>query len=186
MQTTRIENGLMASKNSVFVVFYTKPYAHYRTNEECRSWGADCWNSNIALLGMLCRWDGSFGFAGGKVDGDETLLQAAMRECSEELNYTPDESKLQLVCSHNMVDGSFNQNTHFYACEVTPEEIYNIRNLSCDSIHGQVENAGFNVVHMTSTAPKNLMAYPFAGTAKEELVILLESGIIPEATLLTD
>lgn len=39
------------------------------------------------------------------------------------------------------------------------------------------------MVHMTSDAPEQLMNNSWAGTAKEELRILLDSGLIPKAVV---
>lgn len=178
MIINRVENGLVAANNSVFVAYYTEPTHIYQANPECRSWGDDAWFAKVALLGVMVRWDGSFGFVGGKVDAGESLIESAKRESMEEINHIPKDSDLKLVCSHSMVDGKFEQNTHLYACEVTPEKLYDIRRKSGESVHGQVESAGFVVVHMVKSAPQNLQNNVWAGTALAELNILLTSGII--------
>ena len=178
MIINRVENGLVAEQNSVFIAYFTKPSHIYQKNPDCRSWGDDAWFAKVALLGVMVRWDGSFGFVGGKVDPGETLIEAAKRESWEEINHKPEDGDLKLVCSHSMVHGNFKQNTHLYACEVTPEELYEIRRQSGEGVHGQVESAGFVVVHMVKNAPQNLQNNVWAGTALAELNILLESGII--------
>jgi 8-oxo-dGTP pyrophosphatase MutT (NUDIX family) len=178
MIINRVENGLVAEQNSVFIAYFTKPSHIYQKNPDCRAWGDDAWFAKVALLGVMVRWDGSFGFVGGKVDAGERLIEAAKRESMEEINHTPKDEDLKLVCSHSMVDGKFEQNTHLYACEVTPEELYEIRRKSGESIHGQVESAGFVVVHMVKNAPQNLQNNVWAGTALAELNILLELGVI--------
>lgn len=178
MIINRVENGLVAEQNSVFIAYFTKPSHIYQKNPDCRSWGDDAWFAKVALLGVMVRWDGSFGFVGGKVDPGETLIEAAKRESMEEINHRPKDEDLKLVCSHSMVHGGFEQNTHLYACEVTPEKLYEIRRQSGESVHGQVESAGFVAVHMVKNAPQNLQNNVWAGTALAELNILLESGII--------
>lgn len=178
MIINRVENGLVAEQNSVFIAYFTKPSHIYQKNPDCRSWGDDAWFAKIALLGVMVRWDGSFGFVGGKVDPGETLIEAAKRESWEEINHKPEDGDLKLVCSHSMVHGNFKQNTHLYACEVTPEKLYDIRRKSGESVHGQVESAGFVVVHMVKSAAQNLQNNVWAGTALAELNILLTSGII--------
>lgn len=181
MIVNRVENGLFAENNSVFVAYYTEPTHIYQTNPECRFWGDSAWFAKVALLGVMVRWDGSFGFVGGKVDAGETLLEAAKRESMEEINYTPADGDLKLVCSHSMVHGKFEQNTHLFACRVTPKQIYEIRRNSTTSVHAQVESAGFVVVHMVKDAPEKLKANVWAGTALAELNILLDSGVVAEA-----
>lgn len=183
MLTKRIENGQIAEKNSVFIAFYAKPSFLYQTNPDCRSWGDEAWFSKIALLGVMVRWNGSMGFVGGQVDAGETLLQAAIREAEEEINHKPNPEQLTLVCSHSMEDGSFKQNTHLYVCEVSVDEIYELRKKSTESYHGRVESAGYVVVHMVKDAKDHLMNNSWAGTAKQELEILLNSGLIPEAVV---
>lgn len=181
MIINRVETGLFAEQNSVFIAYFSQPSHIYQTNPDCRAWGDDAWFAKVALLGVMVRWDGSYGFVGGRVDGKESLLDAAKRESLEEINFAPQNHHLKPVCSHSMIDGSFVQNTHLYACEVTPEELYAIRKGSVDSVHGQVESAGFVVVHMVESTPANLKNSVWAGTALSELNILLESGIIESA-----
>jgi 8-oxo-dGTP pyrophosphatase MutT (NUDIX family) len=178
MKTLKIKKGLMGEKNSVFVAFYTEAYHHYQTNEECRNWGDECWNTKVSLLGLIMRWDGSFGFVGGKVDGGENLIDAAIRETLEEVGTTINESQLTLLCSHEMIDGNFKQNTHMFVCTVTPDEIYEIQKNSQTSDHGKIESSGFNVVHMVKESFVNLPLLAWAGTGKQELNILIEDELI--------
>lgn len=181
MKVTKVKNGLEATKNSVFIAFYTDQIHLYQTNEDCREWGHKAWFSKISLLGYVIRWNGVSGFVGGKVDEGETLIEAAQRECEEEVGYKVDENRLSLFCTHNMVSDDFEQNTHLFVCKVAVEEIYEIRKSASDSQHSRVEGAGFVVVHMVSDTPKNLLANTWAGTAHAELELLLKSGLIPEA-----
>lgn len=183
MLVKRLPNGQMGKKNSVFVAFYTDPVHLYQSNEDCRDWGHKAWFAKISLLGYVIRWNGVSGFVGGQVDGEETLLEAAKRECEEEVGYKVDESQLTLFCSHRMIDGTFEQNTHVFACKVSVEEMYKIRSLASDSRHGRVEGAGFVVVHMGPDAPEKLLSNTWAGTAIVELKLLLESGLIPKAVV---
>ncbi len=183
MNITQVNTGTLNKKNSVFVAFYTEAYHHYQTNDECRDWGEQCWNTKIALLGTMMRWDGSFGFVGGKVDEGETLKQAAIREVFEEVGSTIQAEQLTLLCSHEMIDGHFHQNTHVYLCKVTPKEMYTTQQNSVNSEHGKIESSGFNVVHMVDEAFSNLPNLVWAGTAKEELNILLQSENIERPVL---
>lgn len=56
----------------------------------------------------------------------ETLEQAAVREVKEEINCDLDASKLDMLCSHYMKDGDFEQHTHLMVCQVTAESLYAI------------------------------------------------------------
>lgn len=80
-----------------------------------------------------------------------------------------------------MVSDDFEQNTHLFVCKVSVEEIYEIRKSASDSQHSRVECAGFVVAHMVSDTPNNLLANTWAGTAHEELKLLLNSGLIAKA-----
>lgn len=178
MDVVKVEAGAIGDKNSVFVAFYTKGHHHYQTNEDCRTWGEKAWNSKVALLGVVMRWDASFGFVGGKVDPGETLVQAAIRETMEEVGTVITEEQLTLMCSHEMKDGQLHQNTHLYLCELSPEEIYEVRSNSDKSKHGRVEASAFNVVHMVEKSFTNLLDVNWAGTGREEIEILFKSNFI--------
>lgn len=174
MTFKQIDTGAVADKNSVFIAFYTDPYHHYQTNEDCKSWGEHAWFSKVSLLGIIMRWDASYGFVGGQVDEGENLLEAAIRECKEEVGLSVKAEQLTLFCSHEMPE----QHTHLFICKVTPEEIYNIQKESVGSYHGRVESSGFNVVHMVENSFENLLNSVWAGTSKEEFELLVKSNII--------
>ena len=178
MQVSRVPNGTMADKNSVFIAFYADPTHLYQTNPDCRKWGEGAWFAKVSLLGVMVRWDGSMGFVGGQVDEGEDLITAALRESGEEIGHTPNAEHLTLICSHHMTGKRLTQNTHLYACKVSVDELYELRMKACSSYHGRVESSGLVVVHMTPDAPKNLRTAAWAGTGKTELDILLDSGII--------
>lgn len=183
MKSERIQTGtLHKTKNSVFVAFYTKQYHHYQTSEICKKWGKDAWYATVALLGVMVRWDFSMGFVGGAVDSGESLLEAVTRECKEEVGYNVAPERLTPVCSHYMEDDGFKQNTHFYICEVSPEEIYAIqtKSTSKEAVDAKVENSAYAVVHMVEDSFTNLGNSKWAGTGREELEILFESGLIPK------
>jgi 8-oxo-dGTP pyrophosphatase MutT (NUDIX family) len=178
----RVKNGeLHSEKNAVFIVFYTDPYHHYQTAEHCKKWGEDAWYAKVSLMGVMQRYDFSTGFIGGSVDDGETLIEAALRECEEEVGYIANPNLLTPICSHYMKDDNVEQITHLYGCKVTPEEIYKIQTDSTSSkaSDARVENSAYAVVHMVNDSFDNLRKSVWAGTGLQELDILLESGLIP-------
>ena len=175
--------GTMAARNNAFVVFVTEPEHLYRVDPACRARGDTVWNAKLALLGYVVRWNGALGFVGGAVDEGETLVEAVVRECGEEVGYVIDPLRLVLFCSHTVV-GKDSAN-HLFVCKVSAEELYAIRRLSVDAPHARTEMSAFAVTHMTPEAPDVLIAQKWAGTAKEELRVLLTSGTIPPAQSVT-
>lgn len=178
MQVNRVSDGELGEQNSAFVVFFTDPVKIY---EHVESLPEQVRQLGIPLMGANLRWDGSLGFVGGLVDPGETILQAALREAGEEVGYVPDAKNVVLVCSHHMVSARRTQNTHLFACRVTMEEIYAIRQRACTAEHGATESAGFNVLHMHAKTLENLGKMHWAGTAFNEVNVLLEKGIIAQA-----
>lgn len=71
----------------------------------------------LYLLRTDAKNPGNWGIPGGKVEKDETLLEAVARECIEEISYFPDHAKL--VPIQKFVNHSFVYHTFF--CEVNDE-----------------------------------------------------------------
>ncbi len=177
----KIETGTVhPSRNAVFVAFYAESSHLYQTNPDCKKWGEQAWYAKVALLGVMMRWDGSLGFVGGSVDPNESLIEAVIREVKEETDYDVTSDMLVPVCSHLMTEGN-EKHTHLFAVKLSVEQMYEMRNAQSNAWHGRVESSGMNIVHMVPDAPKHLLANSWAGTAKQELEILLHSGLLPEA-----
>lgn len=174
MQITKIKNGELGINNSVFIAFYTDPSLIYQRHQDCKNWPNNAWDTKIALLGVMIRYNSVFGFVGGHVDTNESLVDAALRECMEEVNYKVDTGDLDLICSHNVFSDKKEQNTHLFKCKVDVDTMYKIRKLSCDAEHGEIECAAFSVIHLTSDAQYALLnTHPWAGSARNELAFLL-------------
>ena len=116
----------------------------------------------------------------GKVDNGESLLEAAIRECKEEVGYNVDPNLLIPFCSHYMKDKIVEQNTHLYTYEVTPEEIYKIQtsSTSLKASDARVENSAYAIVHMVNDSFKNIRKSVWSGTGLEEFELLVKSGLI--------
>lgn len=171
----QIETGVLGKNNAVFVAFHTNPVAIYHG---ISSIPESEWNRKVALLGVVIRWDGSAGFPGGSVEPNESLVNAAIRECREEVGYSPSPESLELRCTHKLIRSHGGRihtdlNIHLYTCKVTPARMYDIREKSTTSEHGRAEAAGFNVMHMHGTTVSNLHHMRWAGSGAYELDILM-------------
>jgi 8-oxo-dGTP pyrophosphatase MutT (NUDIX family) len=63
------------------------------------------------------RHPGAWGLPGGKVESNETLIQAAERECQEELGFVPDYHSLAPVEKFTSADDAFCYHTFFAAVD---------------------------------------------------------------------
>jgi len=170
----QVETGTLAENNAAFVYFYTPHYKHYT------DWNND---TEVRLFGLVDRWDGSFGFPGGKVDEKpcgvmETLKETALREAVEEVGADNlDEDKLNLVCSHQAKKGF---NTHLFTYEVGVEELYQLQHNSLVTSHGRIEGSNCLLVrHANDKSVYNLMNNSaLASTVKEEIDVLVEGGLM--------
>lgn len=161
----RLENGKLAPRNAAFIAFIANDVLHYA--DAPKSWGVA--DKKITLLGMVSRWDSTQGFVGGMVDSGETIEQAALRECVEEVGYEVDPGRLHLVCTHKASD---NMNTHMFACSVTREELYDIQRSALDAEHSRIEAGAFIVHHIFADSFQNLIESSLAKTVREELCTL--------------
>jgi len=184
----KVAPGELAARNAVFVAFVSEPEHLYRVDPACRAWGEKAWNAKLAMLGYVVRWNGELGFVGGLVDEGETLVDAVVRECYEEVGYRVDPARLEQVCSHSMVgrEPTEAKHTHLYVCRVSADELFQIRRQSVDAPHARTEMSAFAVTHMTPDAPDVLLGQKWAGTAVEQLKTLLQSGAVPAAQVVAD
>lgn len=70
-------------------------------------------SGNLVFMNM--RWDGRWGFPGGIVEADETTLDAAIRECEEEIGVLVSPDHLVYGGNHLVREGL---TSHFYVCDV--------------------------------------------------------------------
>src|SRR5271154_3003721 len=92
----------VAERNGAFVAIYCRnvvPYTNYDRPIACAK------DQAFPYVLMQLRWDGVFGFPGGKVDTGEALRQACVREAREEIGVEIQESNLTPVCSHMQEGG---------------------------------------------------------------------------------
>lgn len=77
----------------------------------------------LYLLRNDPRHPNSWGLPGGRIEGDETLLEAMHRECNEELGFVPEYFKLMPIEKFTTTDSKFEYNTFFCLVdsEFTPQ-----------------------------------------------------------------
>jgi 8-oxo-dGTP pyrophosphatase MutT (NUDIX family) len=73
----------------------------------------------LYLLRNDTRHPDSWGLPGGKVESDETMIAAMIRECEEELGSMPEYIKLVPIEKFTSADGGFSYHTFF--CSVANE-----------------------------------------------------------------
>jgi len=145
---------------------------------------------------MIDRWDGRMGFPGGTADEGESLLEALEREIKEEIGIQVCIPKVHEIASHEWKIG-----THFYGMEVSEMEFmhiyYHILNNFARSIllhtyqEGDKsrflsETTGIKIVPIVSHNGKGIdhfMSNAFAGSAREDLIVLLEEVLGVKITL---
>lgn len=171
----QIETGKLAKGNGAFVAFIAKNATPYVNRYE--EWG-EIALSEVTLMLMTHRADNSLGFFGGKVEGNETLLEAAIREVEEEVGHVMTPSQIidtKLVCSHKISDKF---HSHLFVCEVPIADLYGIQQTFFTATHARCESAGASVCHIHENSIDNLLDSSLAKTVREEIEFLLENNII--------
>lgn len=165
--------GYGSRANFVFCYFFARncdPYKNYELN--------NIPNVNLVLLQL--RWDGLLGGCGGTVERtDATLEDALFREIQEEMDYNIFIEHLKPLKTYELYPGA---NTHSFSYEVTYDELKAIRDGYTTAKHASAEVAGVNLCHISRYSKgqnreagyNNLMTQNFIGTAKEELMYLVE------------
>ncbi len=171
-------------KQAAFVIFYAKDgqqWKDYPMDDSGRH------GLTIPTCLMINRADGLIGFIGGKVDGDETLEQAAIREVQEEVGHdvTLD---LEPIIAHDI--GRIT--THAFAAQMTYAELRKIQNDAIHASHFGSEVTGIFLPHLIDYEQAigkhggliNILKSAMAPSVREEMVhFLLKKEIIAQAEL---
>lgn len=108
-------------RNSAFCLFYAPTPTPYITYHEVPKKNR---GQNIPLVLMMMRWDGYIGFPGGSVDKGETILEAMVRELSEEINCPKvflKEDKFKPLIT--LTDHHGTGHVHSFSQEVTQDDL---------------------------------------------------------------
>lgn len=132
----------------------------------------------VPLVLMLQRWDGVKGFVGGEVEAGESLKEAVVRECQEEIGLVLNASEIaaaRLVSSHQ----TNSRVTHLMAVEVSSERMVEAVKGAAGAEHFMSETVSVMPVHFINYSHKkafdNFIQNNFASTVKEEIADLINA-----------
>ncbi len=132
---TEHKPGTLGKRNASFVGlhFKSKAWSGFEHLDE------GVRNKDILQVVLIFRWDSRYGFPGGLVEEGESISEGAVREVKEELNFDIDESKLELLSTHQVKE---DLNAHFFTYEITVEEKRQIHMNLLDASHFGFEVSG--------------------------------------------
>jgi len=152
--------------------------------------------NELPIILLQLRFDGKIGFPGGIIEDEETAEQAAERELDEEFGcgkvMAKNKNPLELVVSHIMKSSTAEDTTwhlNFYCREVSREEISQIEQCAITALHYGSEVYGVLriplYINSRGEGFPTFLKYPFAGTARNQLVhFLLKKNIASREFLL--
>lgn len=183
----KIETGLIeeGKKQRVFLMPFAKECKVYEHYEEIEPHLRE---TLIPLVLMQLRWDGKNGFAGGIVEKGEDLRTALIRESKEEFSMILDEdmlAKTKPLSTYS--DGKCN--IHSFVVEVDYETIKLFQKNSFKSKHFLSEVTGCSlpqIADFKGKGIKELLKNNFSGTAKQELLDLIEMENLVSADILRE
>lgn len=175
-----VEPGQMGrnfgKEDMVFCLIYaedSKPYTKYdyflSSEDEKEREKA---NIVVATVCAFMRWDGTIGFPGGYVEPyHKNLIQAIKDELKEEMAFDCiDESKLELLATFA------NKDRHIttFKYKVSWSKMKEIQMNSYNGKDFYSENTGTFLMQIHPKAMSNYINQVFAGTGKEEFLLLVE------------
>lgn len=121
---------------------------------------------------MFNRWDGKIGFVGGKVDKNETVKQAVVREAREEANLWLYQSDLTGVCCHE----TDKMTLYFHKYSIGRVDVMLLRDIIASAAKAKNSVSEGNVywAHLSEYAVGNLLnANNLSDAVKEEILEIL-------------
>lgn len=145
-------------KNCAFLLIYSSD-GYFK--EKCR-------------IMISFRHNATFGFAGGLMEEGETPLEAAIRECWEETNYSPTDEEISKIQPLSELKTEQGNTIYSFSLELPKEKLSQIIEGSRQAKDSKYETSGFNDYMLYDESLENLVKFPFSGTAKKELKLLLK------------
>lgn len=170
MHTINFSDKVDGKTQAVFVIFYAlhgQPWKSYPADNSGRH------SLIIPTFLMINRSDGAIGFIGGKVEGHETLEQAAIREVREEIGHSVTLDLVPLV-AHDI--GPIT--SHAFMCEMSYTDLRAMQNDAIHAEHFGSELTGVFLPHLIDYQKEvgrhggvvNLLASAMAPSVREEIV----------------
>jgi ADP-ribose pyrophosphatase len=183
----KIATGLIEEGKAqrVFLMPFAKECKVYENYEEIEPHLRE---TLIPLVLMQLRWDGKNGFAGGIVEKGEDLRTALIREAEEEFALVLDENMLSKVKPLSTYSDK-KCNIHSFIIEVDYETIKLFQKNSFKSKHFLSEVTGCSlpqIADFKGKGIKELLKNNFSGTAKQELLDLIEMEELVSADILKE
>jgi 8-oxo-dGTP pyrophosphatase MutT (NUDIX family) len=156
-----------------FIAIYAKKFKPWKY---VRSISEEARDTEISAIMVLSRWDGFFGFPGGYIEEGEEPIEGAIRECEEEINFSPEKENLELIEKKN--------NLYLYTYETTIEEMISIQKEMNQGIDYGEEITGSVILYLgdykNKKPLKNFLSLPYISNSKEQI-----KKIIKEKELLS-
>lgn len=131
---------------------------------------------DIKVFAQL-RKDGKLGAPGGKVEKDETLLQAVLREVKEETGIDLSKQEEYLVELATFGDES-GKHSHSFALKVDEKLLYRFQEIATvqKGTHGKDEAFGYVLLPVTNLKNfNNIIKHNFAFSARAEFTLLVKT-----------
>ena len=142
----------------------SQPYLNYTEKLSCPK------TAYIPRLAVINRWDGMFGFPGGKVDIGETPRTAAVREVKEEIGLDLSIDDLYHVSSFRKNDFTSN----FYACCIDWSLMKQVPQMALAGSHNEGELSGVLLLFLTQSNIPTFRRLPWSFSSYMEFDLLLE------------
>ena len=146
-------------RNAAFLIIY------------CNSFG----DSKSERFLVATRWSGTYGFIGGEIKSDETIIDGLIRECIEEIGINLTENKNNFCKLNSYYNKNKNMEFHTYTLKLDEAEIKKIwSEWRLNGQHAEYEISGLSLMRTDDTIIDNFMKNNFAGNSKKDLIDFID------------